>query len=418
MKTLLQNAQLIGKNELRNITIEDGVIQSIQSVKLPIKQEENVVTINLEGKVILPAFADIHMHLDKAFTYPSIQNKSGTLSEAIRRFQDYQPSINSEVLELNMGKGIYSAIRHGTTALRTHLDGESSEYIKHVVEAYHAVKSKFSDYIHIEAVIMCPFNMTLEMEKDIRWALNNGIEHIGGAPHLSEHPQKNLERIFDIAISENADIDLHVDESDDPQVNTLPDICKLTDEANYNGRVIAGHCTSLSAMDKEQAHEILQGVKESKVSIVTLPGANMYLQGRNDQGIIRRGLTRVKEMIELDIPVTIGSDNIQDPFHPYGKADLLQMALLGSYGAQLTSEMHMNKLIDMISIIPGRLLKRKHGLTPGCLADFVILEVRDPRLILAEQTPAREIWRNGRKICKVTEVVEFDPLLSAKMISI
>ncbi|MFD4820618.1 amidohydrolase family protein [Peribacillus butanolivorans] len=418
MKTLLQNAQLMGINELQNITIEDGVFQSIQSANNRFQQEKNIRTINLEGKVVLPSFADVHMHLDKAFTYPAIQNKSGTLFEAVQSFQNYQVSINSEILETSMSKGIYSAIRHGTTALRTHLDGNSTEYIKHVVEAYHAVKNKFSDHIHIEAVIMCPLNMTMELENDIRWALNNGIEHIGGAPHLSEHPQKNLERIFDIAVSVNTDIDLHVDESDDPQVSTLPDICKLTDEAKYNGRVIAAHCTSLSAMEKGKAYEILQRVKESKVNIVTLPGANLYLQGRNDQGIIRRGLTRVKEMIELGIPVAVGSDNIQDPFHPFGKADLLQMALLGSYGAQLTSEKHMNKLIEMISTIPDGLMKRKNGLSPGCSADFIILETLDPRLILAEQTPTREIWRNGKVICRVTEVVEFETSLHANITSV
>ena len=407
MKILLENANLIRENTLKNILIEDGLIQSVTD-PCQIVHDGGTQKIDLEGKVLLPGFVDIHTHLDKSFTYPTIQNKSGTLIEAIQRYSDYQASITVESLKENMDKVIYNAIRHGTTALRTHLDGGSTEYVRLVVEAYLATKKKFSNYIYMEAVIMCPFNMTREIEKDIKWAISNGVELIGGAPHLSDNPQRNLEAIFDIALSEDIDIDLHVDESDSSEVNTLPAICKLTNETRYNGRVTAGHCTSLSAMDTGKAHDILEGVKESNIGIVTLPGANMYLQGRNDRGLIRRGLTRIKEMIDLNIPVALGSDNIQDPFHPYGKADLLQMALLGSYGGQLTSEEQMIKLIEMISIIPGRFMNMEHNLKIGQSADFVILNTCDQKLILSEQTPTREIWKNGKQVCKVTEVIEFN----------
>lgn len=407
MKILFENANLIRESTLKNILIEDGLIQSVIDPS-QIIHERDIQKIDLEGKVLLPGFVDIHMHLDKSFTYPTIHNKSGTLREAIQNYSDYQASVTFESLKKNMDKVIRNAIRHGTTALRTHLDGGSTEYVRHVVEAYLATKEKFSNYIYMEAVIMCPFNITKEIKEDIQWAISNGVELIGGAPHLSDNPQRNLETIFDIAVSEDIDIDLHVDESDSSEVNTLPAVCKLTNETKYNGRVIAGHCTSLSAMDTGKAHEILESVKESGIGIVTLPGANMYLLGRNDHGIIRRGLTRIKEMINFDIPVALGSDNIQDPFHPFGKADLLQMALLGSYGGQLTSEEHMIKLIDMISTIPARLMNMEHNLKVGQSADFVILNTRNQKLILSEQTPTREVWKNGKRVCKVTEVIEFD----------
>lgn len=415
MKVLLKNARLINETTLKQILIVDGVIQRICDT-YDNDQDKDVREIDIDGKIILPGFVDMHMHLDKSFTYPTIQNKSGTLTEAIEQFQIYESSLTTEMLIKNMSKGVYQAIRHGTTALRTHLDGRSEAYIRKVVEAYHTVKEKYGKYIHMEAVMMCDFNMDKSLEKEVRWAIENGIELIGGAPHLSENPKHNLNQIFDIGVTYDVDIDLHVDEADDPAINSLPDICKLTNEVNYQGRVVAGHCTSLSAMDEVKAQTVMENVKDANIGIVTLPGSNLYLLGRNDRGMIRRGLTRVKELIDLDVPVAIGSDNIQDPFHPYGKSDPLQIALLCSYGAQMTSENQMKKLIEMVSTIPSKLMNKEHGLNIGNSADFVILNTRDPRLILSELTPTREIWRKGEMVCKVTEVVEFDSKSSFQLV--
>src|SRR5699024_7199392 len=101
------------------------------------------------------------------------------------------------------------------------------------------------------------------LEKDVRWAIENGIELIGGAPHLSDNPQRNLNQIFDIGVSNNIDIDIHVDESDDPNVNSLPEIYQLINEVNYRERVTVGHITSLSAMDEEKANVIMDMIKDA-----------------------------------------------------------------------------------------------------------------------------------------------------------
>lgn len=407
MKKKLKNARLINEKDLKQIVIEEGIIKDIYT-KEDGNNDKNMDVIDLNGKLILPGFVDMHMHIDKSFTYPHLQNKSGTLLEAIERFDKYQSSITTKMLIENMSKSVYNAIRHGTTALRTHLDGGSKEYIQKVVEAYHIVKERFAKYIHMEAVMMCDLNMDKSLEKDVRWAIENGIELIGGAPHLSDNPQRNLNQIFDIGVTNNIDIDIHVDESDDPKVNSLPEIYQLINEVKYRGRVTVGHITSLSAMDEEKANVIMDMIKDADIGVVTLPGSNLYLLGRNDKGIIRRGLTRVRELRESDIPVAIGSDNIQDPFHPYGKSDLLQMALLCSYGAQMTSEKQMTELLEMISTIPSKIMNRSHGLEIGNKADFVILDTKNPQLVLSEQTATREVWKNGKQICKVTEVVEFE----------
>lgn len=399
MIKLLRNARLIGKNALMDIMIEGDKIKSVNLAKPSGEKETNIVE-DLNGRIVLPGFVDIHTHLDKAYTFPTLKNRTGTLLEAVDRFCAYQSSVSVNMLEESMTYSIHQAIKRGTTAIRTHLDAASSEYVRRVVIAFNHVKEKFSDCIDLEAVMMCPLQMTKEAEKDIKWALRNGINIVGGAHQLADRPEHNLDTIFDIAVSMNADIDIHVDESDDPNVSSLPQICKMTEDANYQGRVTAGHCTSLAAMEEKQAHEILLNIKEAGINIVTLPGTNMYLLGRQDIGLIRRGLTRVKDMLSLNIPLAVASDNVQDPFHPYGNGDLLQMALLASYGAHLSTQEEMQKVLEMITTVPAMFMGEYHGIEPGRHADFVVLGSYEPELILSEQTHQRETWKNGVCISK------------------
>src|SRR5699024_10733791 len=407
MKILLKNEALLNEKETKHIVIQDEIIQSIISERMIDDQLFDKV-IDLEGKIVLPGLTDMHMHLDKSFTYPTIRNRSGTLLEAIEQFQAFEPYMTTDLLVKNMSKSVERAIKHGTTTLRTHLDGGTDDYIKRVVEAFSIVKETYKPYIHMESVLMCDFNMDEALEKSVRWAMENGMDLVGGAPHLSEDTEHNLERIFDIATTYDVDIDIHVDESDDPEMSHLPLVCEFTKRADYSGRVIAGHCTSLSAMEEKQALTIIEQLREEDVNVVTLPGANMYLLGRNDKGTIRRGLTRVRELDEYNVHVAIGSDNIQDPFHPYGKADLLQMALLCSYGAQMTSEAQMLRVLEMISTIPSELMNRDGEIAPGKEATFVILDTKDQKLVLAEQTTTRETWRKGKKICSMKECVKWE----------
>jgi cytosine deaminase len=405
-RTVIQNARIPGCLSLKDLTIEDGRFTSIKDAGPYISTSAKNKVVDVEGRVVLPSFVDVHMHLDKALTWPAIHNYSGTLAEAVWRYEEAQEHMDVDSIEERMKATILKSIQHGTTAIRTHLNYSTPSYLYKVVEAFQKVQSYFSDSITLEAVLMCPFEMTKEVEKDIQWAITNGINLLGGAPHLAQYPKENIAKIFELASSLNVNIDLHIDESDDPAVKTLDDVCKWTIQTGYQGRVVAGHCTSLSAMDESEAFELMELAQNAQIGIVTLPSSNLFLMGRQDKGLIRRGLTRVKQLMELNIPLAAASDNIQDPFHPYGKADLLQIALLTSYGAHLTAEKDMEKLIEMITSVPARLMNLDgYGIGVGDWADFIIFDITDLRMILTELPTTRESWRRGHPICRVTESI-------------
>lgn len=401
----MRNPSYLNGMSAKKVFIKDGKINRIGNVQHEARDAREW-WLDLKNKVLFPGFVDVHVHLDKAFTWPKVTNRSGTLKEAIANYQANQDNMTVEEMTKRMALAVQYALKHGTTAIRTHLDYGSPAYLEKVIQAFQSVQSAYADDIYLEAVLMCPHEIDSEAEAHIKWAMGEGIRLLGGAPHLSTSPQANIDKIFDLAVYFGADVDLHVDESDDPNVNTIKDVCHYTVQAQYEGRVVAGHCTSLAAMDEAEAAEVMAMIKEAGVGIVTLPATNLYLMGRNDVGLIRRGLTRVKDLLERGIPVAVASDNVRDPFHPYGKADLLQMILLASYATHMTAEHEIDMLFKMITHIPARMMRLdNYGLNVGDFADFVVLPVDDPKMVLAELPVSREVWKNGRKLLSVEESV-------------
>ncbi|MBX9976594.1 amidohydrolase family protein [Cytobacillus firmus] len=407
-KTLIRNARLLGYEDLKNVLIEGEKFASIVNANNPEELQLYHNEIDINGKLIVPGFVDIHMHLDKAYTWPAIQNRSGTLTEAIINYEIALEQMNVSDLVRRMTTTVENSIRHGTTSIRTHLNYSNPNYMRKAVEAFNRVKDVYKNLIDLEAVLMLPFEIDFREEKEIRWAVENGIALLGGAPHLAQCPQKNLYKIFELATEMDVKIDLHIDESDDPSVKMLKDVCEWVIKEKYSHRIIAGHCTSISAMDENEAGELIYMVREANIGIVTLPSSNFYLQGRQDKGIIRRGLTRVKDFLKAGVPVAAASDNIQDPFHPYGKADMLQTALLTSYGAHMNSNKEVLKLIEMVTAIPAEFMElEKYGLDEGKKADFVIINCNDIESALSSQTAERETWKNGQSVCRVQEKIEW-----------
>lgn len=160
--------------------------------------------------------------------------------------------------------------------------------------------------------------------------------------------------------------------------------------------MVAGHCVSLDVMPVSEAWRIAQQVAASGIAVVTLPGANLFLQGRRDETGVRRGVTRVKMLQEAGVQVCAASDNIQDVFHPYGRGDLLDAALLTAYAAHFQPE-DAEKTLAMISQIPGRVaIDPNYGIVPGQTADLVVLDATTPLEALQTLAPSRWVFKGGR----------------------
>ncbi|MFS0724415.1 amidohydrolase family protein [Paenibacillus sp. 1P07SE] len=359
--------------------------------------------VDLRGRLLLPGLVDSHMHLDKAFTIQSVGNRSGTLREAIDNYSAAAPGFTKEQIKTRMREAVRQAAAYGTTSIRSHLDFNCREGIDVAMRTVYAaleLKEEMKDVMELQFFPMCPYDPgSGPVAEAYEEALRLGLDGVGGAPHLSADPEGSIAQLFRLADKLDMPIDLHADENDDPNVRTVELIAEQTLRYGYQGRVAAGHLCSLSAMDQATAEGIMRKMADAGLRAITLPGANMYLQGRGDRGLVRRGVTRVKELAEAGVPVAVASDNIQDPFHPFGRGDLLQIGLLSAYASHLASEQELLMLLRMMTDIPAAILGlTDYGVRPGRQADFVIFDARTVNDVLSWLPAGRWVGRKGEWI--------------------
>lgn len=413
------NARLPLKKDglLFKLTIKDGKWSSVEAQEGPAAAEGYVPIselefselrtarrINMQGRVLLPGFVDIHMHLDKAYSLPHVRNRSGTLLEAIENYRAVAPGFTKEMIRERIVKAALRAASLGSLNLRSHLDVPfhlGREVAFRTVEAALEAKELVKDVVDIEFFPMYFFDPSKEREltEFAEETLRMGIDGVGGAPHLSPDPEDGIRWAFRLATAFDRPIDLHCDESDDPKVKTIEAYCDHVLRNGYTGRATAGHLCSLSAMEQNEAERLIAKMAEAGIGAVTLPAVNLYLQGRGDQGNVRRGLTRVKELLKAGIPVAAASDNIQDPFHPFGRGDMLQMGLMTAYAAHLARKEDIHTVLQMLTHLPAAIAGiREYGISAGRPASFVVLDAVSGEELFQELPSSRWVYNKNRWI--------------------
>jgi cytosine/creatinine deaminase len=227
---------------------------------------------------------------------------------------------------------------------------------------------------------------------------------VGGMPHweLTESASReHIDICMDLAGRFDADVDMHVDETDDPRSRTLEMLVDATLARGWQGRVTAGHCCAMAAWDEDYATEIIGRAAAARVAFVTNPATNLLLQGRLDHEPRRRGLPPVKELLAAGLTVGCGQDCVQDGFYPFGAADQLQVALILCHAAQLSMPPEIDAALRAVGAAAARLMGVSgYGLEPGCAADLVILDAGTMHEALRLQAARRWVIRRGAVVAQ------------------
>ena len=135
------------------------------------------------------------------------------------------------------------------------------------------------------------------------------------------------------------------------------------------------------------------------MTAIANPLINISLQGRNDTYPKRRGMTRVKEMVATGIPVALGHDCVMDPWYGLGSHDMLEVAHMAAHVGHMTGVEEMRALFAGVTTTAAAALHLDgYGLEPGCHADLVVLQARDPVEAIRLRAARRHVLRAGREI--------------------
>ncbi len=270
------------------------------------------------------------------------------------------------------------AILNGTLRMRTHVDVDTVGGMK-PLKGILALREKYKDVMDLQIIAFPQEGIIKDPGcEQLMWdAMEIGADIVGGMPAQEDSPEdskKHIEICFDIAEKYNADIDMHIDETDDPFYRTLEMLADETIKRGWEGRVTAGHTCALAAYDDHYANFVIQKVKLAKINVITNPVTNLMLQGRHDKQPIRRGITRVKELLDAGVNMSFGQDCIKDTFYPFGNADMLQVGLITAHAAQMSLPQEIEIIFDMITYNAAKILRiNNYGIEVGNDGDFVIL---------------------------------------------
>ncbi len=346
--------------------------------------------------LLLPALVDVHLHLDKTHTVHETGAANGDLFRAIDLIAQHRAGWTRENLRPRMDRGLQEAWDSGVRAVRTHLDWMSRERPPSV-DVIESLRREWRGRIEIQWVSLT----ALDQFDDLTWAqtMARQVKAAGGVLGCFIYRHADLPRrlatVFDLATAHDLDLDFHVDEGLDADATALADIAAFTLQRGWQGRVTCGHACSLSVQPAAQAQATLVQVARADITLAALPTTNLYLQGSWRETPVERGITRLREARAAGVRTCIASDNVADPFFPYGCHDPLEAWALGVQVAHLAPA---EDWLDTITVAPARAMKLAWDgrLAPGCPADFILLAARDGLQAMAPAGRQRRICRQGQ----------------------
>ena len=395
---LVRNAKPWGEDAIRDLAIADG--RFVRAGGAPRRE------IDAGGRLVVPGFVEPHIHLDKAFIRAECRvNQSGTLMEAIEIIWDKKRRYTVEEVAARAGRVIESAAAHGVTRMRTHVDVDN---IGGLVPLHGVVRAREQcrDLVDLQ-IIAFPQEGILQNEGTaalMRQAMEQGADVVGGMPFNERSPEDSRRHIdFAIGLAKefDADIDMHVDETDDPNARTLEMLADATRRADWEGRVTAGHTCALAGYPDDYAKTVIAKVKDAGIHMICNPATNLAIQGRLDRQPVRRGITRVRELLDAGVNVSYGQDCVDDPFYPFGVVDPLEVALVMAHAAHLTQPREIETVFSMQNWNAAKILRLEdYGFEQGAVGDLVVLDAFDAVQAIRTRADRLVVVKRGQVIAE------------------
>ena len=396
MDLILRNAHIPDTSGTRpvDIGIARGRIVALEP-HLDAKGRE----IDVQGCLVASGLIETHIHLDKSYLLGRCKAEKGDLDEAIGEVARAKTAFTPEDVYARGKRTLEQCIVNGTTHMRTQLEVDPGiglrglQGIRPLIDEY-----KWAIDIEIcifpqEGLLNNPGTDALMVE-----ALKAGGSVVGAAPYTDTNPHGQIDRIFEMARQFDIDIDMHLDFGPDPDNLDLEYVCRLTDTYGYGGRVTIGHVTKLSAAPAERFEGAAKRLANAGVALTVLPATDLYLMGRHMPYNVMRGVTPAHRLLHAGVNCSLSTNNILNPFTPFGDCSLIRMANLYANICQVGAREDVRACFDMITTRSARLMRlQEYGVEIGKAADLVVLDCPDPETAIAEIATPLYSFKRGRQ---------------------
>jgi len=399
MDIILRNATIAGQEGAgsTDIGIDQGRIAAIQP-GLPVAERE----IDLGGNLVAPGFVETHIHLDKSCILDRCRSQEGTLEEAITQVAAAKKGFSEEDVAERARRTLDKCILQGTTHIRTHVEVDPVIGL----QGLNAVLALVKEYEWAVDLEVCVFPQegllnnpgTDELMVE---GLRMGARTVGAAPYTDTDPHGQIDRVFDMAQEFDVDIDMHLDfggdPADMPAEMDVEYVCQQTERFGYGGRVAVGHMTKLSAVPAARFEEIGRRMGSAGVAVTVLPATDLFLMGRGRDHNQVRGVTSAHRLLNFGVNCSLSSNNVLNPFTPFGDCSLVRMANLYANVCHVGTPEETEDCFEMITRRSASLLRLSgYGVEVGNWADLVVLQAQNRASAVAELAAPLYGFKHGR----------------------
>jgi cytosine deaminase len=400
---LVRNARLLDGG-IVDLRAEDGRWTRIG----PDVEADAFEVLDVEGRLVTPPLVDCHLHLDASLTAGRPRwNKSGTLIEGIHVWGELKPSLTEQDVFDRAHEIVRWSVAQGTLFIRAHADvsGDNDAMVRGLLQ----VRDEVADLCTIQ-VTAFPQDGIFARDGDeqrLEHAIKLGVDCVGGIPHYeptSELGLLEVHRVFDLARQYSRRIDVHCDETDDPNSRVLEVMADDTVKHSLTGRVTASHCTAMGSYEPYYSSKLHGFLRRAGINVVVNPFANSLIQGRLDVYPKRRGFAQLKELLAAGINVSLGNDVIMDPWYLLGRADMVEAASLALHFTYMSGLDEIPEMLRCATERGARTLgvEDEYGLDEGKPADLVVYDAPNALEVLRLHPPRRWVIRRGRVVAETT----------------
>jgi cytosine deaminase len=355
--------------------------------------------------LVSPPFVDVHFHMDATLSLglPRL-NQSGTLLEGIALWGELKPLLTQDAVIERALRYCDLAVAQGLLAVRSHVDVCDDRLL--AVDALLEVKRQVAPYLDLQLVAFPQdgYYRSPGAAENLSRALDRGVDVVGGIPHFERtmaDGAASVRALCEIAADRGLRVDLHCDETDDPLSRHIETLASETQRLGLQGRVAGSHLTSMHSMDNYYVSKLLPLIAEAGVAAIANPLINILIQGRHDTYPKRRGMTRIPEMRAQGILCALGHDCVMDPWYSLGSGDMLEVAHMAVHVGHMASREAMGFCFAAVTENPAKIMGLEgYGLAPGCNADFVLLQAKDPIEAIRLKAARLAVVRRGRVIAE------------------
>ena len=388
------NARLGSDHRVTELYVENGYFVDRFSATVSPWQ-----TLDLKGRLILPGLIESHIHLDKACIMQRCHLQEGTLAEAVAQTRAAKAEFTEDDVYQRGAQVLDKAIVQGTTHMRTHVELDPQIGLT----GFNAIRRLQADYAWAISLEICVFPQEGLLnnpgtEALLCQALESGATVLGGCPYMDSDPLGQIQRLFELAVRYDCDLDLHLDFDLNSEGMTVMEVARCTQLHGWGGRVTIGHATKLSTLPREPLTVLALHLAKAGVQVTCLPSTDLFLLGREAFHNKPRGLAPLAHLHACGVRCSVSTNNIGNPFTPYGDASLIRQANLFANVSQMGTVAELLQCLAWVSSESAALLRLKdYGVRPGCRADFIVFDAPSPAAVIAEISAPLMGFKGGRQ---------------------